>query len=260
MSHLDSPASSALVASLREARNDAAVEGELKQRVQSRLSVTLLGLAPTLSAVLPATHAPAGAVSRAWLAAKGAVATKGSVLAWLAPVVAAGVITGVAVDRVHVRSVAPHTSATASNNAYPSASVNPQPEPVRLPVIAPESLEDISEKHPAASVSGVTMDSTSSLAAERRLLDEARQALARGEPQAGLRPLNRHAQRFPNGVLTEEREALAVRLLAALGNQSAAVARAKSFHRRFPDSLFAAAVDSAIVRFSRRNTQSESNL
>ena len=60
-------------------------------------------------------------------------------------------------------------------------------------------------------------DASSSLAAERRLLDEARQNLARGEPEAGLVPIERHAARYPKGVLTEEREALAVRLLAALG-------------------------------------------
>ena len=260
MSHPASPASATLVAALRHARNDTAAESDLKLRVQTRLSVSLLGLTPTLSAMLPATHAPAGALSKAWFAAKGVVATKSVVLTWLAPVVAVGVITGVAVDRVHVRPVAQHASATAPNNAYLSASVNPQPEPVSAPAIALESLEDISDKPPAAAVSAVITDPPNSLAAERRLLDEARQSLARGEPQSGLRPLNRHAKRFPNGVLTEEREALAVRLLAALGNQTAAVARAESFHRRFPDSLFMPAVDSAIAKLSRRNTLGESNL
>ena len=258
MSHPASPASAALVAALRHAHNDTAAECNLKQRVQSRLSVSLLGLTPTLSAALPATHVPAGALSKAWFAAKGLVATKSVVLAWLAPVVAVGVLTGVAVDRVHVRSVAPHTSAMARNDTYPSASVNPQPEPVSAPAIAPESLEDISEKPSAATVSAGTMDSTNSLAAERRLLDEARQSLARSEPQSGLAPLNRHAKRFPTGVLTEEREALAVRLLAALGNQPAAVARAESFHRRFPDSLFTPVVNNAVATFSKQNAQSES--
>jgi len=91
-----SPASAALVAALRHARNNTAAECALKQRVQSRLAVSLLGLTPTLSAALPATHASAGAVSRGWFAVKSVVATKSVVLAWLAPVVVVGVLTGVA--------------------------------------------------------------------------------------------------------------------------------------------------------------------
>lgn len=258
MSHLVSPASSALVASLREARNDVAAECELKQRVQSRLSVSLLGLTPTLAETLLASQAPAGAANSSWLAAKSAAATKSVILTWLAPVFAVGVLTGVAVDRIHLRPVAPQTVVHATDATRPLASVNPQPEPVSVPAIVPESLQNISERAPSVSVTATATDSANSLAVERRLLDEARQSLARGEPQAGLGPLNRHAKRFPNGVLAEEREALAVRLFAALGNQSAALARAENFHRRFPNSLFTPAVHNAVATFARQNPQGES--
>ena len=252
MTQQTSPAATSLVSALRDARNNAGVEGTLKLRVQSRLSASLLGLAPTAGAALPSTHASEIGVQGSALAAKGAVATKGVVLAWLAPVFAAGLLTGVAVDQVHARHVAARAIAPAPGVTQPSVSVNPQPEPTEVTTISPESLEDISDKHAAASVPAGA-DSASSLAVERRLLDEARQALARGEPQAGLAPLDRHAKRYPKGILTEEREALAVRLLAALGNQPAALARADNFHRRFPNSLFTPAVDNAVASFSRRN-------
>src|SRR5262249_4265673 len=48
------------------------------------------------------------------------------------------------------------------------------------------------------------------LRVERVLLDEARAAFGRGDTEACLRVLASHEKRFPNGVLSEEREALAV--------------------------------------------------
>lgn len=254
MTQQPSPAAASLVSALREARNDAAVESTLKQRVQSRLSVSLLGLAPTLAAELPANHVAGFAKQGGSLAAKGAGATKGVGLAWLAPVFAIGMVTGVTVDQLHARHVARHSIATSPSMTQPHVSVNPQLEPPEIPTISPESLEDISNKPVSASVSASNTDSTTSLAAERRLLDDARRALARGEPQTGLAPLELHAKRFPNGVLNEEREALAVRLLAALGNQRAALARANGFRRHFPNSLFIPAVDNAVATFSSRNS------
>ena len=145
-----------------------------------------------------------------------------------------------------------------SPRAQPSVALPAQPEPSKEPSLSPESLERVLEKRAAPGAPAVSAEPATSLAAERRLLDQARQALARGEPAAGLAPLEVHGKQFPKGVLTEEREALAVRLLAALGNQAAALARADNFHRRFPQSLFTPAVDNAIAPFSRRNDVDES--
>jgi len=96
------------------------------------------------------------------------------------------------------------------------------------------------------------------MAAEQRLLDAARAAVARGEPEAGLGPLKQHAARFPNGILTEEREALAVRILAAIGRSRDALARAEDFQRRFPNSLFAPTVEAARAMISGQNSATES--
>jgi len=263
MTHQLPPNSAALLSALREARVSSAVESTLKMRVHSRLSVSLLGLTPALSASVPATsNALVAARTSGISVARGFTVGKGTLIAWLAPVFALGVLTGVAVDRWHPQSAVKALPDNTAPLAQQDAPLAPQPEPP-LQAISPSDLEQIDAPGAVTSASlampsPTASDANSSLAIERRLLDEARQALARGEPQAGLAPLDRHAKRFPKGVLTEEREALAVRLLAALGQNDAATARAENFHRRFPNSLFTPAVDNAIATISRRNGVGES--
>jgi hypothetical protein len=58
--------------------------------------------------------------------------------------------------------------------------------------------------------------------------------------------LRRHADRFPSGVLAEEREALAVRALAAAGRRSEAEVRGRAFAAKYPESIMRPAVESAI--------------
>ena len=82
--------------------------------------------------------------------------------------------------------------------------------------------------------------------AERQVLDTARQALSRGDAQAAWAAVGEHERQFPRGRLTEEREALAVRALVALGQGGAARRRAALLRARFPRSIFLPAVDSAL--------------
>jgi hypothetical protein len=84
------------------------------------------------------------------------------------------------------------------------------------------------------------------LAAERALLDRARRALMRGDGDAALDPLGRHATSFPRGQLVEEREGMRVKALVLAGRRSEARARANSFRRRFPHSLFLPVVEAAL--------------
>jgi hypothetical protein len=81
------------------------------------------------------------------------------------------------------------------------------------------------------------------LRVERALLDQAQRALARGDAAASLNVLNAHKGRFPRGRLEEEREALAVKTLAALGRNDEAKTRGVRFRVRFPDSLLGSSVD-----------------
>src|SRR5262249_1082268 len=85
-----------------------------------------------------------------------------------------------------------------------------------------------------------------SLAAERALLDVARSALASGEPARALEAALRHERTYPNGLLVEEREALAVKALVALGRNDAARARGARFVKRFPNGLMRPAVEGAL--------------
>jgi hypothetical protein len=114
--------------------------------------------------------------------------------------------------------------------------VDPSREP-DLPAAAPSSAT--SSAQPGGS--GVH-----GLAAERALLDGARKALGADDYPAALRGVQLHATRFPAGVLVEEREALAIKTLAASGHPAEARARAAAFGQRFPHSLFGPSVAEAL--------------
>jgi hypothetical protein len=71
--------------------------------------------------------------------------------------------------------------------------------------------------------------------AELALLTRAEQALEL-KPAVALAILDEHAQRFPDGVLAQEREVMSIDAELALGHKSAAAARARAFLVRFPSS------------------------
>jgi hypothetical protein len=97
---------------------------------------------------------------------------------------------------------------------------------------------------PSASVSAPRVEA--GLNAERRLLDDARSAFARDAHAECLRKLDLHRERHPAGLLAEEREALAIRALAAAGRSEDARARAARFRARYPGSLMLPAVEAAV--------------
>jgi hypothetical protein len=86
----------------------------------------------------------------------------------------------------------------------------------------------------------------SQLSAERILLDEARAALAQGDPARAIDRLERHRRTFPQPLLAEERDAMWVQALVKAGRYDEARGRASTFRKRSPDSLFSSVVDSAI--------------
>jgi outer membrane protein assembly factor BamD (BamD/ComL family) len=86
----------------------------------------------------------------------------------------------------------------------------------------------------------------SNLAEERKLLDEARNALTRGDLEATMKGVERHQSRFPQGELAEEREALAIKALARLGRGDEARARAQKFKKKYAQSLLLDGIDADI--------------
>jgi hypothetical protein len=126
----------------------------------------------------------------------------------------------------------------------------PPPAPTALEPPAVTSGRAIDARSPgrpgsAANASPAATPATG-LAAERSLLDEARKALGAGDYAAALRATDLHAARFPAGLLLEEREALAIKTLAAAGRRPEAESLAKKFRQRFPKSLFGPTVDEAL--------------
>ena len=73
-------------------------------------------------------------------------------------------------------------------------------------------------------------------ATELALLEPARSSIGHGNYAAALAAIDQHRREFPNGQLSEEREALWVRAVWGVGQRPAALAAAKVFRRRYPRS------------------------
>lgn len=86
----------------------------------------------------------------------------------------------------------------------------------------------------------------SALAQERALIDVARSALGRQRPASALAALERHAQRFPRGHLTQEREGLLVLAYARAGRMEQAQSAAEEFRRRYPRSLMLRTIETVL--------------
>jgi hypothetical protein len=71
---------------------------------------------------------------------------------------------------------------------------------------------------------------------ELRLLREAKRAANAGRRDAALRVLQTQARRFPSGSFAQDRRALQVQLLCALGRKGEAASARRSFERDYPAS------------------------
>jgi hypothetical protein len=121
----------------------------------------------------------------------------------------------------------------------PSASP-PTPEPVAgpsRPVATPANR--VRETEPSD-----TRDR--GLGAERKLVEMARSALARGYTDRALSALRSHARSHPHGQLAEERDSLMVQALVAKGEFTRAREQATRFHQQHPGSLFGPVVEQAV--------------
>lgn len=131
----------------------------------------------------------------------------------------------------------------------PAPSTPPAPPlaPSEAPAARVEDLPRARASEPSARPAAQSAAPASQLSAERLLLDRARAAFARGEHDAALSALDEHQTKYPSGLLTEEREALAVRALASLGRSAEAHDRGRRFVARYPESLMLPAVEAAIA-------------
>ena len=115
---------------------------------------------------------------------------------------------------------------------------------VSAPVATMESVGV--DSLPSAVVPRVMDAGEDGFVVERKMLDGARAALARGDHAAAMRGLEEHAKKYGNGRLVEEREALRVRTLADSGRRDEALAAAARFRARWPGSVLLPAVEAAV--------------
>jgi hypothetical protein len=216
-----------LVALLDTERGAAAPDAAL-DRVWSRVAVVALPSPPGAGA-----HAGAAA-SRGWLASHAAgVAAATFVLGGLAGAGIHAIVQKPPAERI-----------VYADRVVPGVPAVPAP-PVVAPVPSAVPTVDTSPT-PRASSHAPAPSATSSLAAERALLDDARGALGAGDAGKALALADEHGRRFPRAQLGEEREAIAIQALVALGRNDEARARAARFRAVAPNSLFMPAIDAAL--------------
>jgi hypothetical protein len=126
-------------------------------------------------------------------------------------------------------AVAPRTVVAPVTHTAPVA---PPQAPKQAESVAPPE-EAPAEDAPSRKLEPHRLDA---LKAESALLTEARAELRSGDAAAAQASLDRLQAQFPKGMLTQEREVLAIEVLSARGNVEGAKRRAKAFVARYPKS------------------------
>ena len=194
---------------------------------EAQLSELLARVNAVVEAPSPAPSAPAS-TRRFWLATGGLI-------------VGLGIGAGVYLTRAPTPAVSPVVSglasapllvAPSSERAPSAASTPPAPAAPANDAPAPLTRAPSANKHSAAP----TAIAHDAAATEALLLERARSALATN-PAQSLALAQRHAAEFPHGLLTQEREVIAISALRRLGRTAEADARAARFDARFPKSV-----------------------
>jgi hypothetical protein len=184
---------------------------------------------------------------RAHVEATGAMPAPRLHLGRLAAAFAVGTGLGVAVGRATVHAPPPIVEQAPPRIVYVDRPAPPVPAPSATAAGADLREPSRGAAPPALPRLAAPASSVDSLTAERALLDVARGALAREDNDAALAAAREHERRFPDGVLAQEREAMAVRALALLGRTSDARARADRFRTRFPRSVLLPAIEASLA-------------
>jgi hypothetical protein len=133
--------------------------------------------------------------------------------------------------------------ARAPQSVVPSESpAAPAPE---VATLAPQA--ELAPRRAAAARSATPP----SIQSELELIRGAQKHLHRGEARAALALLAEHGQRFPSGVLAQERDASRVLALCQAGDVTSARAQAERFLQRSPQSPFAERVRASCAKVER---------
>lgn len=235
----------------------APVASEVQQRVLDRVEWTTTVLPPVGAGGDGGAGGPIGAAGGASAAsAVGSLFSK-QIAIGLATFALGGVVGAGLHATLATRALAPSAPIAASSQPTApklSAVESAAPQVAAAPSTAPSarSAPAASEARAAPSASASAEPDAGApgrdtdLASERALLEIARTAVGRGQAGAALDALARHAQQFPRGRLTEEREVLWIQALASSGRMGEARQRAQQFRRTFPRSMAMPAVDAVV--------------
>jgi TolA-binding protein len=137
------------------------------------------------------------------------------------------------------------STVAAVQPSYPAPPQSAAPSET-APAVRVDDLPPAPSARPATSASSRPLHAND-LTLERELLDVARAALARGNPDGAIASLRRHVERWPNGLLAEEREVVWIQALVAGGRRHDADERGGRFRRDYPGSALTPAVDAALT-------------
>lgn len=128
----------------------------------------------------------------------------------------------------------PAPSAASPEVATPPATAEPEPSTSAELAPAESAKPDVPERREAPPAQRLS---------EAELLERARGAL-KSDPARALSLTREHAARFPKGILTQEREIIAIEALSRLKRDAEAAGRAEQFKKQYPDSAHQRKLDS----------------
>jgi hypothetical protein len=239
---------------LRGALHAARADGPDARRLAAIAAGLSLGAAALPIASAGADAGAAAGAGSGGVAAAGGLKVKALLLAAATAVGAAG---GGIYWRRHQAPAPPAPPTAPAPAAGPTITPLPAPEAPAPEVPAPEAAAPaplrapprparrVAAPKPAAAPAEPPAPPAADIAAETRLLDQAKAALAR-DPAGSGRLAAEHERLFPQGLLAQEREVIAIEALVRAGALEAARARADGFVRRFPRSAHRRRVEALV--------------
>jgi outer membrane lipoprotein YfiO len=231
-----------LLASVQRADPPEHAKAEAWARLSTQIAaVALVSSAHGTAAAATGGAAAQGAKAATGLGVKGALAPVALKVLGTKAVIAAIALgaVGASAAWVHSRATADQRAATAPVSAPPAlpAATPPSEEPAPAEAAAAAIVEATAPPAPDTAVKPSAEQSRrDQLSAESALLTQARAELRKGDARGAQQLLNRLQAQFPKGVLGQEREVLAIEVLAARGNAAAAKRRAQAFIAAYPES------------------------
>ena len=230
-----------------------------QRAVRAKLGITLgIANAAAATAITTSASSATAATTAAGTAAGGTTIAVAAVKSALAIKLITAVVligTGAAITTVAVtrdREPAHHASATRAEPARPTPAPPPAAEIPVEPIagVAPAADEPspvaeparkrIKQVAPAARVEPPVERAPAepgSARSQSQLLADASRSLAVGEAARALELIDEDARAHPSGPLVEEREALRISVLAALGKADEARAAARRLLEQFPHTI-----------------------